>query len=171
MRTLFIFRHAKSDRTGQVANDFDRPLNQRGHQDALKMGLWMKQHRLQPNWVLCSPAARTWGTLVLLREYVVLADDVIEYDDTLYLADLKTLLAVLANCPQANDKVLLIGHNPGLEQLLEYLCGGDLPLSENGKLLTTASLAEVSLPRSWRSLDAGVGQLKRLIRPAEIKSS
>ena len=165
MRTLLLLRHAKSDRDQPVVEDFARPLNARGREDAARMGGWMKEHHLQPEWVICSPAVRTRETLALLRTRIAIPDTLIDFDDRVYLADLTTLLAVLVRCPQDMSNVLLIGHNPGLEQLLVHLCGEALPLSAKGKLLPTAALAQVALPDDWGSLPSRIGKLVHIIRP------
>ena len=167
MRTLLLLRHAKSDRTQPVSEDFDRPLNQRGREAADGVGRWMKHHHLQPEWVVCSPAARTRETLTLLRTHVTIPETLIDFDDRVYLADVETLLAVLARCPQDVNNVLMIGHNPGLEQLLLYLCGEGLPMSSNGKLLPTATLVQIDLPDDWRALSARAGKMMHIVRPSE----
>ena len=92
----------------------------------------------------------------------------IDFNDGVYLADLGTLLGVLAHCPQDMNNILVIGHNPGLEELLEYLCGEDLPLSAKGKLMPTATLAQIALPDDWRGLAARSGKMVHIVRPDEL---
>ncbi len=165
MRNLILLRHAKSDWTWQVPEDFDRPLNKRGRAAASHVGQWMKRHHLQPDWVISSPAARTRETLVQLRTHLPIADTLIDLDDRVYLADMSTLLVVLADCPQGTSQVLLLGHNPGLEELLIHLCGDGLPLSNKGKLMPTATLAQIALPEDWHALAVGSGKIVHLVRP------
>jgi phosphohistidine phosphatase len=168
MRTLLLLRHAKSDRDQPVIEDFARPLNARGRAAATRMGAWMKEHHLQPEWVICSPAVRTRETLSLLREHLAIPDTLIDFDDRVYLADSATLLGVLARCPEDMNNVLLIGHNPGIEQLLAHLCGEPLPLSATGKLMPTAALAKIALPDDWHTLPLRAGKLSHIIRPEEF---
>lgn len=170
MRTLLLLRHGKSDWKQQASEDFDRPLNERGRDAADRVGQWMKHHHLPPEWVICSPAARTRETLALLRAHLTVPDTLIDFDDQVYLADLGTLLAVLAHCPQDMNNILVIGHNPGMEELLEYLCGENLPLSAKGKLMPTATLAQIALPDDWRRLAARSGKMIHIIRPDELAS-
>jgi phosphohistidine phosphatase len=168
MRTLLLLRHGKSDWKQQASEDFDRPLNDRGRHAAGRIGRWMKEHHLDPEWVVCSPAARTRETLARLRSHLPIPDTLIDFDDRVYLADLPTLLALLAHCPQDMSNILLVGHNPGMEQLLEYLCGPNLPLSAQGKLMPTATLAQIALPDDWRALAVRSGKVVQIIRPEDL---
>lgn len=163
-----MLRHAKSDRQRQYLTDLDRPLNERGRDAARRLGKWMKRRQLEPEWVTCSPAVRTRETLQLLRSHLDIPDALINFDDRLYLADVEMLLKVLARCSRDISNVMVIGHNPGLEQLVEYLCGEDLPLSSKGKLLPTASLVQIALPGDWRALAARSGKLEGIVRPEDL---
>lgn len=168
MRTLLLLRHAKSDRDQPVVEDFARPLNVRGREAAARIGAWMKEHHLQPEWVICSPSVRTRETLTLLRQHLAIPETLIDFDDRVYLADVTTLLGVLARCPEDMNNVLLVGHNPGIEQLLVHLCGEPLPLSAKGKLMPTAALAQITLPDDWRTLPLRAGKLTQMMRPEEL---
>ncbi len=169
MKALLLFRHAKSDWGHPEQQDFDRPLNNRGKKSACQMGQWMKQQHIQPEWIVCSSAQRARETLALLRESITIPDTLVQFDERLYLADLSRLREVMAQCPQDMGQVMLIGHNPGLNDLLGYLCGPELPFSDKGKLMTTATLAQINLPDDWQQLASQSGKLQQLIRPAEIK--
>ncbi|VAW98983.1 Phosphohistidine phosphatase SixA [hydrothermal vent metagenome] len=168
MKSLLLFRHAKSNWGHPGLRDFDRPLNQRGNLAAVCMGRWMNENHLQPQWVICSTAHRAKQTLQGLCEHLVIPDTQIKYLDRLYLANVTTLLGGIVQCPRDGGAVMLIGHNPGLEDLLLYLCGPGLPLSGKGKLMATATLAQVHLPNDWQQLAPRCGKLQRIIRPREI---
>ncbi len=118
MRTLTLLRHAKSD-WAFAAPDMERPLNKRGRAAAARIGLWMKHQRVQPDWVICSPAVRTRETLTRVRAYLPIKASSIDVEDRAYLADVEDLLAILADCPQEKKNVLLLGHNPGLEPAVD----------------------------------------------------
>lgn len=167
-RNLYLLRHAKSDWNDQGAEDSERRLNERGRGAAKRIGLWMKQQGIQPKQVICSPAARTRETLELLRNHVKIPDTQISFDDELYLAAVQTLLSILAQCPQEQNDVLLVGHNPGIEELLAYLCGENLPLSKKGKLMPTATLVHVALPGDWHRLAPNSGKLVSIVRPEDL---
>jgi phosphohistidine phosphatase len=89
-------------------------------------------------------------------------------DRRLYKADLKSLLTVLAETPKKKQRILLVGHNPGLVELLLYLLGGKAPLPDDGKLLPVAALARLVMPNNWKKLEFGAAQLKSLTRPDDL---
>ncbi len=167
MKTLLLFRHAKSDWANDLP-DFDRPLNARGQKAAERMGRWMKQAHIQPEWIVSSPARRALETVQGLRQHLDIPDTLVHFDERLYLADVAALLEVAARCPQDMDDIMLMGHNPGMDELLTFLCGPNLPRSKKGKLMATATLAQVSLPDDWQQLTAECGKLQQIIRPGEI---
>jgi len=168
-RELLILRHAKSDWASGAMSDFDRPLAERGRKDAPRLGKWMRDQGLNPAYVVSSPAVRATETAkAVVRSLEFQAKD-IAFDERIYLAHLRTLLEVLASCPPDADPVMLVGHNPGLDELVEYLCEGELPLSDSGKLMTTCALARIELPDDWRKLPPGAGELLSLTRARELK--
>lgn len=166
-RELFILRHAKSDWESGATQDSLRTLNKRGRKDALKIGEWMREHYLYPGWVLCSPAERARETLEAVAQELELHAERIQFLDTLYLADLVSLLQVLRDIPVERDSVMLVGHNPGLDDLVSHLSKTSIPLTESGKLMTTACLAHFKLPDVWNDLK-GKGELVQIIRPSEL---
>jgi len=168
MRTLLLLRHAKSDWDSGAADDFARPLAKRGRSAAHRMGGWMRLHQIIPDHIVSSTAVRARETALLVCEALGIAAPQVVFEDRLYLADVDALLSVLRDCPQAVRNVMLIGHNPGMEDFLIYLCGDDLPTSANGKLLPTAALAQIDLPRQWRTLKKGSGRVIAITRPKEL---
>lgn len=165
-RELILLRHAKADQ-GLGLADFDRPLNQRGKESARRMGHWLKEQLPDPGLVLCSPTVRTWETCHLVLEAMDRQDQIVHWQRGIYEAKRSQLLAVLSACPKSNQ-VLLIGHNPGLEDLLLWLAEEGQIKDENAKLLPTAGLAWLELPRNWGSLEKGCGRLKELIHPRDL---
>jgi phosphohistidine phosphatase len=167
-RELYILRHAKSDWGQNAGLDISRPLNRRGRKDAPLLGAWMREHYLYPGRVYCSTAVRARETLELISQELELKPDSIEYRNDLYLASSSTLLSLLREIPTDYDSVMLVGHNPGLQDLFGIICNTPLPRSQSGKLLTTACLVQLKLPDDWHEL-AGRAELVRVIRPAEIE--
>ncbi len=167
-RELLVLRHAKSDWNSEAEQDFDRPLAKRGRRDAPKVGEWLAGQGLAPEAVVCSPALRTRQTVTAVLERLDMADFGVTFDQRLYAANLEALLAVLGDCPLAARRVLLVGHNPGVDDLVLYLSANQPPLTASGKLMTTAALAHFALPGDWTRLARGCGSLVQLVRPKEL---
>jgi len=167
-RTLLVLRHAKSDWESTTARDFDRVLSRRGRRDAPRIGDWLADSGLIPDHVVCSPARRTRETLTAVLERLDMPHHPVSFDERVYEASLKALLQTLAECPATAQCVLLVGHNPGLDDLVMYLVNGTPPFNKNGKLMTTAAVAHITLPDDWMRLDRDCGRLVCLQRPKEI---
>jgi len=166
MRELLLLRHAKAERSDDLA-DFDRPLKSRGKKDALRMGEWLLEQQLCPDWILSSPAQRAQETAKKLCQGLGLDENDIHLDDQIYAAGLESLKHALADCPASTRRVLLVGHNPGLEDLLLDLVEG-VAADEDGKLLATATLARLRLPEDWHDLYTYCGQLVSITRAANL---
>lgn len=140
---LWLLRHAKSDWPADVRSDLERPLNARGRESAPRMGRHMAAQGWLPDRVLCSPARRTRETLEGLLGTWPVAPPV-DYEPQVYEAALPDLLAALAPRLQGEGRLLLIGHNPGVLQLLRHLAQPPLALPEP-KLYPTCMLARLAL--------------------------
>ncbi len=167
---LIILRHAKSDWQSDASTDFDRPLSKRGREDAPRMGDWIRSYGCLPEVIIASPAVRAAQTIHLVCEAANLDTAVIDWQERIYLASLSTLIGsikdqVVGTAPP--HRLMIVGHNPGLDSLLMHLCD-DLPPTEDAKLLTTACLALLRLP-DW-DLQSGSAELIEYIRPKSLKS-
>lgn len=167
-RQLLILRHAKSAWDTAVVSDFDRPLNKRGKQDAPRVGGWLRQQALVPDVVVSSPAKRARKTTTKVCRELGIPKQEIWWEPRIYGATVETLVRVLSDCRADAKVVLLVGHNPGLENLLEYLCGPDLSLPEDGKLLPTATLARLSIAAQWKELQPNCATLLSITRPRSL---
>ena len=165
---LYLMRHAKSDWHSAAQADFDRPLNQRGANDAVRIGQWLAAQDLRPQLLLASPAQRARQTVLAVADKLDLKESDIVFDKDLYLADRATLLNILRMIPDTMGSVLLVAHNPGLDELVEWLASEPPPLSESGKLMTTAAIAMFELPGNWINLQRGAATLQHLLRPREL---
>ena len=170
-RQLLLLRHGKSDWGAASSSDFDRPLKQRGIKAAQRMGLWLQQQKLIPDYIRSSPATRAKNTAEITSKAMCIDEQQIYYDASLYAASLQHLKNALASCPPSAQRVMLIGHNPGLESLLEFLNKGSLPISNDGKLLATATLAIFAMPDNWNTLSTGCAKLLSITRPADLPDS
>ena len=168
MPTLYLMRHAKSDWHSAAQADFDRPLNQRGANDAVRMGQWLNDQGLKPERLLASPAQRARQTVLAVADNLGLKESDVVFDKELYLADRASLLNFLRTVPEMTDSALLVAHNPGLDNLVDWLAPEPPPLSDSGKLMTTAAIAMFELPAGWAKLRRGGGILQQLLRPREL---
>lgn len=166
-RQLLILRHGKSD-WGVDVNDFDRPIKKRGKKAAESMGSWLLQKNLVPDYIISSPAERASNTTETLFQAMALTDQHIHYDSRIYEAYTNDLIAVLADCPANAERILLVGHNPGLEQLLIYLNKGYLEIPDDGKILPSATLAILTISESWQSLSENCAKVLSITRPASL---
>lgn len=156
-RELWLLRHGKSDRD-VVMDDFDRPLKKRGKQAAQRIGAWMRRQQWRPNVVLSSPANRAITTARRVCAAMGLDEQAIQQDNRLYFQGIKQIKRVLADCSADAGRVLLVGHNPDLEELLLDLVG-EANVPDTDKLLPTAALARMAMPDDWSILEAGCARL------------
>ncbi|MDB5233272.1 MAG: phosphohistidine phosphatase [Hymenobacter sp.] len=112
MKTLYLLRHAKSSWNFDELSDQERPLNDRGRDDAPKMGQALAKRRICPDLVVSSPAVRAMSTAVLVAREMQYPHDKIVVEPGIYGADVEGLLATIRNLPDVANTVLLVGHNP-----------------------------------------------------------
>lgn len=166
-RELLIFRHGKAVRR-DGSNDFSRPITDRGKRGSQRMGVWLWQKDIRPDLIIASPAERAFVSAQKLCKAMGKDAAAITSDRRLYKAGLKSLLAVLAECPRTAQRVLLVGHNPAITDLLLYLLGSKLPAPDDGRLLPTATLARLLMPDDWKQLEFAGAQLKSMTRPDDL---
>lgn len=168
-RELLLLRHAKSDWDSDAASDIERPLAKRGRREAPRIGEWLYREGLVPDRIVSSPAERARETTLKVCKGLDYKKRDVHWEVAVYDAGLEELLKVLAQYPSGPAIVLLVGHNPGLEDLLRYLTDGDLEEPANGKLLPTAALARLEMPDDWSALAAGAGLLLSIVRAKAMK--
>jgi len=166
-RELLLLRHGKSDWDAGV-DDYHRPLKDRGKRSAQRIGVWLAQQQLVPDLIVTSPAERALVTAQKACKAMGDGDTGIQRDERIYAAGIDELLVVLGDCPESAVRVMLVGHNPGLEELLVWLASTAVPLPEDGKLLPTATLARLQMPADWRALVAGCARLDSITRPGTL---
>jgi len=164
-RELQLLRHAKSAWDTTAPTDFERPLAKRGRHDAPGIGDWLRQEGLVPELVISSPAARAKETAELVCEAMDFKKKHIQWESAMYMAEEEDLLQVLADCAPKARSVMLIGHNPGMEDLMRYLLGDAVETPADGKLLPTATLARLEMPKDWEDLQPGCATLIAIRRP------
>jgi len=162
MKTLLVLRHAKSSWNDSALGDHERPLNERGRRDGPRMGQLMREFGLIPDVVISSDAVRAQLTAQAVAEAAGYAGEILA-DPRLYIASPGDILSLLRTAPENAETILIVGHNPGLEELIEQLTGErqDLP---------TAALAQIVLAIDrWRDLKlSSRGTLAGHWRPKEL---
>jgi len=172
MKTLTLLRHAKSGWDDPVARDFDRPLNPKGHRAAKTMGRHLAAADYAFDHVVASPAVRVVETLAQVADGYG-RDLAPEWDRRIYLASAATLLDVIHELPEMAETVLLVGHNPGLEDLALLLTpddGNALRDSIEAKY-PTGSVTQMTLPGRWSEADRGTATLTRFTRPRDLDAA
>lgn len=175
MKILGLFRHAKSDWNDAVARDFDRPLNERGRKGAAAIGKHIGEHvdKMGFNWdrIVASPAVRVAQTIEIATQAAGKSPNVI-WDRRIYLASSPTLLDILREQEGDPAAVLMVGHNPGLEDVIFDLVpdDGSSPLRDVvEEKFPTAAYAVLELDiDSWTDLEEGHAKLVHLIRPRDL---
>lgn len=162
MKTLLILRHAKSDWNNSRLSDYERPLNARGQEDAPNMGKLLRSEELVPGLIITSSAERARTTAELVADACGYENDIV-YTRHLYHAAPDAYLEALRELGQEHERVMVVGHNPGIEYLVALLTG-------EHEVMPTAALAQVALPiEQWADLDDEVmGKLVNVWRPKEL---
>ena len=170
MKTLTLLRHAKSSWDDSVPRDFDRPLNAKGRRAAAAMGRHLAREGVRFDYLVVSPAVRVAETLDGFESGYGRLPTSVE-DRRIYLASAATLLEVVQGLPAEAEQVLLVGHNPGLEDLVLML----VPEVATGlrdvveEKYPTASVAEMRFATAnWAEVGAGAAELTRFVRPRDV---
>ena len=171
---LLLLRHAKSDWSGS-GGDHDRPLAPRGRKATPRIGTFMRKKGYVPAAILCSTAQRTKETLELLLP-ALRADPRVHYEQRLYLAEWPALLGIVQSAAAADTPLMVVGHNPGLEQLALALAaaqpqdGGERTRHEKlQRKFPTAALAVLDFDEPhWGAVTPGKGRLTDFVRPRDI---
>ena len=169
VKTLTLLRHAKSGWDDAALRDFDRTLNAKGKRAATIIGRHLRAEGIEFDRVVASPAVRVMETLDAVETGLgrKLAP---QWDRRLYLASAETLIDVMRELPDEVARILIVGHNPGLEDLVLTLT-----LDEAGALrdaveekYPTASLAQMTFAQGWDGVAAGTATLTRFVRPRDL---
>jgi phosphohistidine phosphatase len=166
MRTLYLLRHAKSSWDDPGLPDRERPLARRGVRDAKRIAKHLRRRGVAPALVLCSSAVRTRETLELIRP--ALADAPVSLEEGLYSAPSETLLERLRAVPDEVGSLLLIAHNPGLQDLVLALVSAEADRERLAVKFPTAALATLALP-SWSTLNPGDAELVAYVVPKQLR--
>jgi phosphohistidine phosphatase len=168
MKSLTIMRHGKAKRGEDWPIDFDRPLAKRGQKDIERVVQLLSELKPPVDWIISSPARRAYQTAENVAKGLGLSDSIVT-NDTIYEEGSEGVLALLGRTPTEVQHVLLIGHNPTLEQLVSGLCAGSP--SRLGSSLPTSGVANIELQIMWwEQIRWGSGILKMYVRPKILRS-
>ena len=160
MKTLFVLRHAKSSWENPDWSDFERPLNSRGLDAARFIGELIYERALQPQIIVSSPAKRAKQTAILVKEIAEVSKPV-KFDERIYEASPHALFNLIREFDEKWESVLIVGHNPGFENLVRML-------TTEAVSMPTAALARINLDiENWHDLETNSNELEFLIRPKE----
>jgi len=162
MKTVLVMRHAKSDWGNPDLADFDRPLNTRGERDAPRMGTLLKEEDRRPDMIMASAARRAQQTAEAVAAAIEYPGQ-IEARAALYGSGAVSYLEAIRGLPDEVGRVLVVGHNPSVEELVGVLTG-------TAVTMPTATVVQVDLPiRRWREVGQGArGSVVGVWRPKEL---
>ena len=155
MKTLYLVRHAKSSWKYPNLDDFERPLNKRGRKSAPFMGTILKKLKVAPDLILSSPANRASMTARIIADKISHPLEKIRYSESIYEFSANALIDVIKHLDDVVNKAMLVGHNPALTDLANYI--GDKPISN----IPTSGVfcADLNIP-SWAKISDHCGKLK-----------
>jgi len=160
MKTIYLIRHAKSSWSDFDSLDFDRKLNRRGKHDAPLMGNMLKELDFTPDLILASPSKRTTLTGKLICKNINYSFDQIQFERNIYDASLADLIQLINNIPSQHETVALIGHNPGITFLSNYLTDDFI------SNIPTCGIVKIELEiEDWNEVIKGIGIKKYFIYP------
>jgi phosphohistidine phosphatase len=160
-KRLLLLRHAKSSWDDPALADHDRPLAARGRKAAQLIGAYLRRERIPVSLVLCSSARRARETLELVDP-----SGELQIEPELYGASREQLHERVRQLPEASDSVMLIGHNPAIQELAASLAGDDGELTE--QKFPTGALAVLTFGGPWRALRTGDAKLAAFVKPREL---
>jgi phosphohistidine phosphatase len=170
MKTLYLLRHAKSSWDDPTLADHDRPLAPRGRTAAPRMAVWLRTEARRPELVICSSAARARETWDLVARELQPAPEV-DIRRAVYDAGPEQLVAIVRGTPSRVRTLMLVGHNPAMEDAAALLAGGGdtRALATMQSKYPTAAVAELTFDLdSWSEIGRDTGHLARFVRPKDL---
>jgi phosphohistidine phosphatase len=164
MKNLLIMRHAKSDYPPDVAEDFDRPLNRRGRRDLPRMASLLTSYESVPDRIVSSAALRARETASGVGDSLGLPPSHLAFEESLYLAAPEDLFLCVSRIDNEVGALMVIAHNPGLEEWISRLCGASVRLP-------TAAIAALAIEADkWSEIGEDCGWLQWLVVPRLLKA-
>lgn len=148
MRQLILIRHAKSSWSNPGLSDFDRPLNKRGKRDLAFMSVLLSQKNITPELIISSPALRTKLTAIEFANKIGYNKNEIIWNKNLYLASYMKILKIITQIENKINCAIIVGHNPGLTDLQNYLCNEEI---DN---IPTSGIVSMSTIKEWKDVES-----------------
>jgi phosphohistidine phosphatase len=172
MRRLLLLRHAKAERAKPNGRDHERALEERGRADARRIGGYLARHNFVPDRALVSPATRTretWALASQALEQTPAAD----FDERIYEATPQAILKAIQETPPNVRTLLVIGHNPGLQELAaQLIAAGDVEARQRLKEhFPTSALAAIGIASDWGGLHPHAGRLEHFVTPHSLEAA
>ena len=160
MKKIYFLRHAKSSWDDFALKDFDRPLATRGIQDADLMGNYFRSKKIKLDVVFSSPSKRTIETL---EHFFQLEKPNIKFEESIYHASLDNILSVLFGIPEDIKNIMVVGHNPSMHEISEYLSNKFI------RKYPTCCLAGFTMDKNWNDLSQGSVSFDFIKKPSELR--
>ncbi len=164
MKQILLLRHAKSSHEIPQLKDFDRPLASRGQKDAPRMGNYLRNTGYLPGVIISSPAQRAKETTELCVEAAGLDEEIISWNDNLYYGTSQDYLEAINKAPKGVERIMLVGHNPMIEETANKLCG-----DANIRVPTAALICFEQPANKWEQIAPRLVQLKWMMIPKVVK--
>lgn len=162
MKSLYLLRHGKSDWDAEFDRDRDRPIGKRGRRAARKIAGFMESHDIRPDIVLSSDALRTRQTIGHVLDELDWPQNLVRYDERLYLAPVERLYEVVHEL-ESETSVLVVGHEPTLARAVSRITG------TSGIDVPTATLVGIELDvERWAEMNDGAGRLVLHLKPRSL---
>lgn len=163
VRNLFLIRHAQAAKPSTGQRDIERDLTPKGYRDAPRAGRYMFEQQWQPDIILSSSAQRAMATAGLLAEQLRFDTNRIKYLEELYQASVRSLLHLVSEQKDAQKQIIIVGHNPALTYLAEYLTGQEI-----GNIVTCGIVNIKVDADSWAEISKDTAELASYIMPENI---
>ncbi|MEL7832960.1 SixA phosphatase family protein [Fodinibius sp. Rm-B-1B1-1] len=163
MKTILLLRHAKASHAGSAEKDIDRILTKVGRTDACQVGSFLKQVESIPAYIQCSPAERARQTIRHIVEVADIDKQLVNWCDDLYYGGARDYFGVIHSAPEETDQIMVVGHNPLLEETVSLLCNGEgayLARMPQGGLVCIEHPAI-----EWNQIKPGTARFRWMVTP------
>lgn len=167
MKQILLLRHAKSSWDDPELRDFDRPLAPRGETDAPRMGRYVRKIRYKPDLICSSTAVRAKETTRLFIEGARIDESLVRWNEDLYFEGPAAYLRCIREAPDKCESMMLVGHNPNMEEIATRLAGGKDRISF--RMPTAGLICFESFAHKWSDIGPSTCQVKWMMIPKVLK--